>query len=209
MRHREWWLVIGLWLASGCQTTENAPSPDTGVAIAPQGPETDLGPGALYGPISPLECPAKAMVCTREEDPSLCSATLPESKEGTGSERLIVWARNGCLGINKLRLDACGRAVPPSRLIKVQCVPDASRGHCPTPKPVCRGVSRATRCRAEKYARQGLTPEQWPRGEGISDCMARFELKMDACRNNLDPHLLSKIVCEGQGAPQSQGTSTP
>lgn len=141
------------------------------------------------------ECPPSDTVCPMNFAPVLCAALATDGKRNDADDRLVVWATNNCAGRLKLQKEACARRFPPSKLAKVQCVPDATGGHCPIVAGDCKPGGKPVSCVAATYAGHGLSEDLRPTASAANECLARFELQMVACRENLDPTQLGEISC--------------
>lgn len=141
------------------------------------------------------ECPPSDTVCPMNFAPVMCAALSTEVKKNEANDRLVVWATNNCAGRLKLHREACTRGLPPSKLIKVQCVPDATGGHCPIAAGDCKPGGKPASCVAATYAGHGLSDEMRLTANAANECLARVELQMVACRENLDPTQLGDISC--------------
>ncbi|MEN9834184.1 MAG: hypothetical protein RL011_377 [Pseudomonadota bacterium] len=162
-----------------------------------------LDPPPLSQPAKSLvesECPPSDTVCPMNFAPVMCAAHATESKDPKSDNRLVVWASNNCAGRLKLQKEACARNFPPSKLYKIQCVPDATGGHCPVVEGDCKAGGKPATCVATIYAGEGLSEEQKIAAAASSECQARLELQIAACRENLDPTQLGDIRCQQRKA---------
>ncbi len=141
------------------------------------------------------ECPPTDTVCPMNWAPVMCTVNTPDEKQQSGTVRLVAWGSNNCVGRLKLSKDACARNLRPSKLGRIQCVPDASGGHCPITEVDCKGGGKSSTCSAGSYGGHPLTEEQRLTAEAANECLARSELQMVACRQNLDPTQLGDISC--------------
>lgn len=180
---------------SACQTSHDT---EQHVAKGFSGAAEKGGPRGPVGPIPASECPVKDGVCTKEYSPVLCSASVYAGQAVKPNDRLVVWGANPCVGLLKLRQEACGNTMQPTLLSQIQCVPDASGEHCPPAQPQCSPQVKPSTCTAHAYGEAALEPAQRIRASETNECLARAKLKAEACRVNLDPMLLKKIFCEGR-----------
>ncbi|MBM4251077.1 MAG: hypothetical protein FJ146_03840 [Deltaproteobacteria bacterium] len=141
------------------------------------------------------ECPPSDTVCPMNFAPVMCAALAGEGKKTEASDRLVVWATNNCAGRLKLHRESCARKFPPSKLKKLQCFPDATGGHCPIAAGECKPGGKPASCIAATYAGHGLSDDLKLTADAANECLARLELQMVACRENLDPTQLGDISC--------------
>ena len=80
-------------------------------------------------------------------------------------------------------------------LFRSQCVPDASGGNCPVDTVACPQSESPSVCVAQSYADQDLPPKRAIKGWGLNACIAAVHLAEAACRLNLNPKALKKIIC--------------
>ena len=188
------WVGFCLLTVLSCQTSNNGtPALDSSETAA-----ATAAPKGVTGPIHISECPAKNGSCTKELIPVMCSASVYAGQSVKHEDRLVVWGSNQCIGLAKLGVEACKNALQPSLLSQMQCVPDASGGHCPPPQAACPNTVKPVTCTAQTYRNEALSASQRMTVAGSNECLARARLKVDACRANLDPFMLKKIFCESQ-----------
>lgn len=178
--------------AMGCRTNDDAAASSVDAIVEPATPRPSP-PLPVVTP-SATECPVVETVCSTEYDPVFCSA------DGHGGMQLrrpvMAWGTNACQGRLALAREACKAKLAPSRLERVQCVPDASNGNCPAKRGMCAAEFAPSVCAAASYGDQALNGEQAPRASGSNACVARDKLQEEACRLNLDPKKLGGITCE-------------
>jgi hypothetical protein len=150
------------------------------------------------------ECPVGNVVCTMDYSPVVCSAATYDGIMQPLSSRLMAWGSNGCSGRLKLHKEACLNHLLPSKLGSIQCVPDASNGHCPTEDVACSQDVVPSECRAASYASAVLDASQQITGRGDNECRAKADLRRQACRANLDPQQLDKISCHPVSSKKGQ-----
>lgn len=181
----------------------------TGGDSAPKAPELPVSSGesaaspSNVGPVPPAECPAKVPACTKEYSPVICTFSVYAGRPLKTPDRLVTWGPNACVGIGRLYQEACKNLMQPRLISQVQCVPDASSGHCPPPQPKCSAVSKPSVCTANAYDRETLSKDQKIIANDSNECLARARLKLEACRINLDPSRLAKVYCEGTSKKKS------
>jgi hypothetical protein len=130
-----------------------------------------------------------------EQDPVLCTASSYRDRP-LAADAVVAWGQNPCHGRVMLAKEACRLSMRPSQLGQVQCVPDSSGGNCPPPEPACpAGDGKPTECIAATYGAQELTSAQRVEGRGAGRCLAEADLRLAACRLNLDPIALGGIAC--------------
>ena len=186
------WFWFCLLTALSCQTSNNG----TPVSGASEPAAATPAPNGVTGPIHASECPAKSGPCSKEFIPVMCSASVYAGLPVKAEDRLVIWGANQCLGLAKLGVEACKNTLQPSLLSQIQCVPDASGGHCPPPQAACPTSVKPVTCTAQNYGKEHLSPSQRMTVAGSNECVARTRLKVEACRANLDPFMLRKIFCE-------------
>lgn len=176
-----------------CQTGGDsvAPAPELS---ASSGEST--APLINMGPVPPAECPAKVPVCTKEYSPVICTFTVYAGRPLKAPDRLVAWGPNACVGLGRLYQEACKNLMQPRLIGQMQCVPDASSGHCPPPQAKCSAVAKPSVCTANAYGQESLSKDQKIIATETNECMARAKLKLEACRANLDPNRLAKVYCE-------------
>ncbi len=103
------------------------------------------------------------IVCGGLEDPVVCSASSYDGNPLAGERVVMGWGSNTCSGRQALYAAACAAKLLPSRLEQVQCVPDASGGHCPPKVVDCAPDPVAASCTAGVYDGQAmLAVPAWP-----------------------------------------------
>jgi hypothetical protein len=144
----------------------------------------------------PFECPVRDVVCPEASDPVQCSIARRAGRRLPPGQAIFVWGANDCAGRLAAARAACSRGFMPVEVDAIDCVPDASNGHCPRPPTACGAPEGApVRCAADSYAGNPLPEGRALKAWGASDCAATLELEISACRANLDPKLLGKRRC--------------
>ena len=204
MPTKSWVLALLFpYLSLSCQTGGNGT--DSAPALSSTSPDSAT-PAVTMGPVPPEECPGKVPICTKEFSPVICTFSVYAGRPLKASERLVTWGSNSCVGLERLYQEACKNLMQPRLIGQMQCVPDASGGHCPPPQAKCASAVKPSVCTAHAYGREGLSPEQKMSATDANECLARARLKMEACRANLDPSQLAKISCES-AAPKKSGVA--
>lgn len=192
--------ILLIWslsaLVVSCRTTTDEASPLVATAQASEGPPADL---------SMAECPPKSVVCGQEDEPAYCTATTHAGRPLPESLVVRAWGSNSCQGRVGLARTACAQGLDPAQLGQVQCVPDASGGHCPPNSVACGPEVSPTICVAARYGAQWLSEDQALQAWGTNPCWAREALAAEACRRNLDPTALGDVACR----PDPQGAECP
>ncbi len=184
---KPWLLLLGLLALVACRTTtsnDTKEAPKAGIRI-PEAPP----------PEEPAECPIGSVVCSQEYTPVLCSASAYSAKAVDGDAKIVAWGSNACTGRIALQREACRLELRPSKLGQIQCVPDASDGNCPPESVPCPGSEAPSVCTANGYAEQDLPAGKELKAWGSNACVATSNLAQVACRQNLNPKALKKIVC--------------
>jgi hypothetical protein len=140
-------------------------------------------------------CPPSDTVCPMNFAPVMCTASTYDGKALPEEGRIVVWGSNNCAGRLKMQKEACSRQWSPAKLGGIQCVPDATSGHCPPPAVECKPGGKSSTCVVSSFAGASLTDDQKISATAANECLARQELLQAACRNNLDPTQLGDIVC--------------
>ena len=187
------YVCCSLLIAAACTTPAVVPVRAT---VAP--PVAKATVPAVADVPSVVECPIRNTVCTMDYNPMVCSAVTYAGRSQPVAEQSIAWGPNGCAAKLNLHRQICAAGLLPSKLGEVQCVPDASNGHCPPAGAVCQGPGQPTSCRAEAYGSQHLNPDLAVKAAGASECEAKTKLNKEACRRNLDPERLTAITCSAQ-----------
>ena len=202
------YVCCSLLIVAACTTPAVVPVPATVAAPVAQA-TVPVVPDAP----SVAECPIRNTVCTMDYNPMVCSAAAYAGKAQSVAEQSIAWGPNGCAAKLNLHRQICAAGLLPSKLGEVQCVPDASNGHCPPASAVCREHGQPTNCRADAYGSQHLNPDLAVKTAGASECEAKAKLNKEACRRNLDPERLAAITCSAQvpapHTPAAVPASTP
>jgi hypothetical protein len=175
-------LIPALLNFAGCRTTTDSETKEP--------PRTEIRIPEAPPPDEPEECPIGAVVCSQEYDPVLCSAGTYAGQVVDQEARLVAWGTNACSGKIALQKEACRLNLRPSKLGQVQCVPDASEGNCPPESLPCPDSTAPTVCTANAYGDQNLPAEKAIKAWGSNANLAQV-----ACRQNLNPKALKKIVC--------------
>ncbi len=187
-------VVLATLFVSACRSTTSDTSdvrgaPPMQTSSAPQlAPAT---PGAK-------ECPVADVVCGNQVEPMACSAKEHEGLPLVPSKEVYAWGPNLCVARLNLARAACGNGLRPSKLARVECVPDPSEGYCPPPPPTCPHVLSPSTCIATIYGEQRLSAEQAVRAHGMSRCYAEHAIKASGCRARLDPRKLKGVACATQ-----------
>ena len=200
MRSTRALIMFLMLLNNGCTSSESSSDSTASSADVVSSPTVNMAPepqsaGDENKILLAKECPPKETVCTMNYAPVVCSASKYDGKAQAPSTRLMVWAGNGCSGRMRLNREACARSLVPSKLGSIQCVPDATSGHCPVSSVNCKTELKPMTCSATAYAGHPLSEEQSLAASGQNECLAKVELQMMACRANLDPTQLGGVEC--------------
>ncbi len=189
-----WLLSPIIWLSIlSCQT--GGDSTDQSDELASKTSEEPSSANNI-GPVPAAECPGRAPICTKEYAPVICTFSVYAGRPLKASERLVTWGSNACVGTGRLYQEACKNLMQPRLIGQLQCVPDASGGRCPPHQTKCTQSLKPSICTANAYGKEQLSADQKIIAMESNECLARAKLKMDACRANLDPSLLTKVYCE-------------
>jgi hypothetical protein len=181
--------LCGSWLFIAACTTP-APAPVVvGNAVVQSKPA--VAPAVATGP----ECPIRNTVCTMDYSPMVCSSPSYEGKKGNAARQLIAWGANACEAKLNLQRTVCALQLLPSKLGAIQCVPDASGGHCPPKGVTCAAGGRPTDCIADTYGVQHLDADLVIKASGGNECEARANVAKEACHRNLDPEKFAEARC--------------
>jgi len=185
--------VCGSWLfIAACTTPVPAPVVVSEAVVESKPAAAPApAPAVLTGP----ECPIRNTVCTMDYSPMVCSSPSYDGKKESTAQQLIAWGANACAAKLNLHRAVCGLQLLPSKLGALQCVPDASGGHCPPKDPACAAGGKPTSCSANTYGVQHLGADLAIRASGSSECEARANVAKEACRRNLDPEKFAAAIC--------------
>ncbi len=181
-------LVISLASVAACRTTTESETKEASQKKEIRIPEA---PPPLTAP----ECPPADIVCTQEFSPVLCTTSSVGSRTLADDERILAWGNNLCFGHVALKKEACRENLVPSDLGKVECVPDGSSGNCPAESVACPPSEAPSVCTANAYGDKDWSKDQALKAWGSNACAANANLLAAACRRNLNPKALKKIVC--------------
>ena len=172
-------------------------SADSG-KVDPKASESDQGttakPDAMVGEAG--ECPPKEPACAEIFSPSYCVGKAYKGEVLSEDEKIRGWGENSCSAKVALAMEACRLGKIPSAVKNIECVPDVSRGKCPTQRTICTMDVSPSECSAGQYAGQKLTDNQGMTSTGSNECDARNNLLQLACVKNLDPENLGEIKCK-------------
>lgn len=184
---KPWLVLLSLVAFAACRTTN-----DSNTREAPKRP---IRIPEAPPPDEPEECPVEAVICSQEYNPVMCSASAYSGKAVDGDAKIVAWGSNVCKGQVALQREACRLELRPSKLDSVQCVPDASDGNCPPESVACPEGDAPSVCSANAYGDQDLPAQNALKAWGSNACVATANLAQVACRQNLNPKALKKVVC--------------
>jgi hypothetical protein len=111
-------------------------------------------------------------------------------------QRVLARGETACLARRSLYQKSCEQQIDIASLSQLNCIPDPSRGECPTPKKVCTFEYQPTVCRAQRYDGRQLSWDLMPSAWGSNPCVAKLNLQEEACHSGIVPSLMAEISCE-------------
>lgn len=141
------------------------------------------------------ECPPINTVCVDSETPVFCQVRSYKNRLLHFNNQISVHGLSACAARTEIAKIACQSQLIPSQLGTVQCVPDGSSGNCPNSPTECDNTANFTICFADRYGAQEVKRSPGLYGRGTNECDARNNLRLAACKNNLNPLLLTEVTC--------------
>ncbi len=169
-------------LLPGCRTA------DSGSTSPVKGEEFDNG--------LTEKCPLQPTMCASNYDPTVCSVREYDQKPIDPQVDLRVWASNSCNARKGVLERTCELKLSIRLLGKVECVPDATNGHCPAIATKCQIEGKTYTCESTRYNQQFVQKSSSLSVTGKGKCQTTNLLRALACSKNLDPDQLGEIVCK-------------
>ena len=184
-------IVSAIICASSCFSSR----PDEPIAIDTFPIEQDLP--EVDKPVDD-ECNIDEIKCSKEE---MIREDIVCITRGFGAHVFVKgwqpqgWGSSICEAKRSLTRVLCDQKVSPSAVDRFQCLPDPSSGHCPAKPEKCPDTEKLQTCTTTSYMDQKLDKQKILKSWGKNRCDAMNELRALACRQGMDPSLLSQVSC--------------